>query len=206
MYNRLPVMLPMPSEEVLEEMWRRLPESSCYREAAEVLACGTHSRIGCMSLLRMFAELPEMVRLILLALLASPLVVPDEFSTLQEAANSASSMQTIVMRSGFHYLAQSGSHFAPTRLEKEVHIIGLPGAVLHGGLHLGIDSSGTVKNVELQGHLWVYDGFWEISGCHFSNRNQDAAVVVSNFAQAHFKECEIGGLPHAKSHHGLIQV
>jgi hypothetical protein len=199
-------MLPLPSEPVLEEMWRRLPDNSVYREAAQVLACGTHSRMGCMSLLRVFADLPEMIRSILLALVAAPLLVPDDFSTVQEAANAASSMQTIVIRSGFHYLARSGTHFAPTRLEKELHIVGQPGAILQGGLHFGIDSCGTMRNVELQGHLWVYDGLWEINGCQFSNRNQDAAVVVSNFAQAHFKECEIGGLPHAKSHHGLIQV
>ena len=50
------------------------------------------------------------------------------------------------------------------------------------------------------------DGLWEMSNCSILNNIKDACVVVSNFGQAHFKECEIGGLRQARSHHGLIQV
>jgi hypothetical protein len=197
-------------ERVLEQLWRHLPAESSggpnrmsMREAALALACGTHPTLGRESSIRALADIPEMVRLIAWHVAATPLVVPGDHESLQEAASRANSLQTIVIRPGIHSLIQ-GQHL-PTRLEKHLHVVGMPGAVLVGGLHLGMDSSGIVKGVEVRGHLWVYDGRWEISGCKLINKDQDAAVVCSNNAHAHFKECEIGGLRHARSHHGLIQ-
>lgn len=194
---------------ILEELWRRLPpeSSGCrrvsLREAAGVFACGTHRRLGSASPIRVLADIPEMVRAIMWAVAATPLAVPGDYSTLQEAANVANSMQTIVLGPGAHSLIQG--RLLPTKLEKEVHIVGMPGAVLVGGLHMGMESRGSIMNIEVHGHVWVYDGRWEISGCRLINKDQDAAVVCSNDAHAHFKECEIGGVHHARSHHGLIQ-
>lgn len=196
-------------EFILEELWRRLPpqssgsKRSSLREVACVFACGTHRRMGSASPIQALADIPEMVRAIMWAVAATPLVVPGDYPTLQEAATAANSMQTIVLCPGGHALIQG--RVLPTKLEKEVHVMGMPGSVLLGGLHLGMESRGTIRNVEVRGHLWAYDGRWEIANCKLINKDQDAAVVCSNDAHVHFKECEIGGLYHARSHHGLIQ-
>ena len=48
--------LPRYAEAVLDEMWRRLPGKSPLRQAAAVLACGTHHRLGRVSPLRSFNQ------------------------------------------------------------------------------------------------------------------------------------------------------
>ncbi len=144
-----------------------------------------------------------MVYAIMRERMSMPIVVPDDCYSLNAAICEASAMQTIVVRVGVHSLVLGQG--MPTRVDKPLHIVGEPGAVLVGGLHMGMDSSGTLTNVQIQGHLWCYDGLWEITACSISNRNQDAAVVVSNCARAHFKECDIGGVSRARSYHGVIQ-
>ena len=152
---------------------------------------------------RALATVPEMVHAIMRERMSMPVVVPDDYASLHDAICAASAMQTIIVRKGTHSLIIG--QLMPTRVDKPLHIVGEPGAVLVGGLHLGMESSGTLANIEIQGHLWCYDGLWEITACSISNRNQDAAVVVSNCARAHFKECDIGGMPKARSQHGVIQ-
>lgn len=194
---------PRYSEAVLDEMWRRLPANSPLRLTAATVAEGTHGRLGGASPLRALATVPEMVHAIMRERMSMPVVVPDDYASLHDAICAASAMQTIIVRKGTHSLIIG--QLMPTRVDKPLHIVGEPGAVLVGGLHLGMESSGTLANIEIQGHLWCYDGLWEITACSISNRNQDAAVVVSNCARAHFKECDIGGMPKARSQHGVIQ-
>jgi len=136
------------------EMWKRLPPEAGFREVAGWLASGTHPRMGMGSPLRVLAELPEIVHSIMLALVSAPLVVPDDYGTLQEACNRAVEMQTIVLRPGEHSLTIG--RLQPTKVEKELHILGQPGAVLVGGLHLGIGSCGSLRKLTIHGHLWVY--------------------------------------------------
>ena len=177
------------------------PDPSC--SLTLQVACGTHSRLGRTSPLSALSDLPEMVHAIMMAVTSAPLVVPDDHATLDEAARAAFAGQTILVRPGKHALTV-GTGMA-TKLEKELHVVGQPGAVLVGGLHMGMESSGSVASIDVLGHVWVYDGRWDISGCRICNNQQDAAVVVSNLAQATFQECEIGGLANTRSRHGLIQ-
>ena len=88
---------------------------------------------------------------------AKPIVVPDQCETLQDAICMASSMQTIIIRAGTHSLTVG--RMLPTRVDKELNIVGQPGAVLEGGLHMGMGSSGTLSNIKIRGHLWVYGLF-----------------------------------------------
>ena len=177
------------------------PDPSC--SLTLQVACGTHSRLGRTSPLSALSDLPEMVHAIMMAVTSAPLLVPDDHATLDEAARAAVAGQTILVRPGKHALTV-GTGMA-TKLEKELHVVGQPGAVLVGGLHMGMESSGSVASIDVLGHVWVYDGRWDISGCRICNNQQDAAVVVSNLAQATFQECEIGGLANTRSRHGLIQ-
>ena len=63
---------------------------------------------------------------------------------------------SILIRQGLHLLTKSQTSFSPTKIEKELHISGQAGAVLVGGLHMGMESCGSLRNLEIRGHLWVY--------------------------------------------------
>ena len=63
---------------------------------------------------------------------------------------------SILIRQGLHLLTMSQTSFSPTKIEKELHIFGQAGAVLVGGLHMGMESCGSLRNLEIRGHLWVY--------------------------------------------------
>ena len=169
-------MLPrflLPSDSILEQMWQRLPLDAPIRERALFFAMGTHERLGCASPLSKLADLPEMVRAILWTRASTPIVVPDDYPTLAEAALAANDMQTIFIRAGQHTL--TGTTGMPTKIDKELHIFGLQGAVLVGGLHLGMDSCGTIKNLEIRGHLWVYGKRPVVTG-HFSQGRRKDSV------------------------------
>mmetsp|Transcript_61382 Transcript_61382/g.146588 ORF Transcript_61382/g.146588 Transcript_61382/m.146588 type:complete len:373 (+) Transcript_61382:245-1363(+) len=182
-----------------DNLWGNLPEEHAVREQALAVAMAWHRRLGPASLLAGL-DVNLLPRIIALALEA-PLRVPTDFRTVTKAFEAAVDGQTVVIEKGVHSLVRGAS--GPTRLDKRLCIIGEHGAVLEGGLQLGFESGGGLKNLTIKGHLWIYDGEWFVENCSVQNFN-DACMVACRSARVRLEECRLGGRASKRASHGII--
>eukprot|EP00960_Hanusia_phi_P062971 765320-Hanusia_phi.AAC.1 len=169
--------------------WEEMDEDHAFRELALAVAMAWHRRLGQQSSLSTLDD--HILRTIMGSVLEAPVVVPDDYPTLLKAVESTIDGQTILVRKGRHVLNPRGKQNLV--ISKRVKIVGEPGAVLEGGLHMSFGSDGVLKNLQIIGHVWVYGGKWDMIDCVFRSR-LDTCVLASNESRLRAWRCVVGGI------------
>ncbi|EKX35452.1 hypothetical protein GUITHDRAFT_118368 [Guillardia theta CCMP2712] len=158
-----------------------------------------HKRLGRHSSLSALDD--HIMRIIVLSLLECPVLVPDDYPTVAKAVEAAVDGQTILVRTGEHFLGPNASK--PVVISKRLNLVGEDGAVLNGGLRMSFGSGGVLRNITVKGHLWIYDGRWDVSDCVVQMR-QDACVLLSNTSRVRVRRCVVGGTSKYQASCGFI--